>query len=168
MMMNKSYHDPPLRPDKLPCAPWRARITWWWYTRVVTKWKWLKGEWWCSRRHKPLIRDCGGWGGRDVWGRPRKAYAGLRCLKCGNHWDTTRQAKPLTRQQKQACAEMFGSMWVGDKGTAEEIGEKVINLIVSSGLISVDGDYPVVFVWSANAASQIGEMVCRELEGAAI
>ena len=139
-----------------------ARLKMCWYRRVTAKWNWLKGEFWCRFRHRPLMRGMGGWGGRDVWRRKRELYSDMRCLVCGNDWQTTRASKPLTRAQTRACAEVFGTMWVGDKGTAAEIGEKVIGYIIQSGLCSVDSSERVI-VWSGNAASQIGEMVCREV-----
>ena len=141
---------------------WISRMRMRWYLHVTVKWKWLKGECWCRFRHRPLFRGLGGWGGRDVWGRKREAYSDMRCLVCRNLWQTMRPHKPLTRAQNQACAEVFGTMWVGDKGTAAEIGEKVMGYIIQSGLCSVDSSERVI-VWSGNAASQIGEMVCREV-----
>ena len=77
----------------------------------------LIGEWYCRRWHRPLLTSLGGWGGRDVWGRRRGAYHGVRFLVCGRTWFKNGEPTPLTPEQRDACAEAFGSMWVG--GTSE-------------------------------------------------
>jgi len=47
--------------------------------------------------------------------------------------------------------------------TREEIGQIIINFIIESSLVSVDTPEGAVMVWSANAASQLGEMIYRDI-----
>ena len=47
-----------------------------------------------------------------------------------------------------------------------EIGEEIIKEIVHGGLVRVDAQAAVVFVWSQNAAEQIGQCA-REIVGIA-
>ena len=93
---------------------WRLR------RRIVSVCRYIKGRLWCRRFHKPVFYNIGGYGGRDVWGRRRKEYHGFHCWRCGNRWDQSGRPKPLTTAQRRACADAFGSLWVGDRGEAAE------------------------------------------------
>ncbi len=61
----------------------RSKIT----TKVKHLWKYFKGRLWCLTFHAPVIRELGGYGGRDHWGRRRKSYHSMWCVKCNNRWD---------------------------------------------------------------------------------
>ena len=84
--------------------------------RITEILRYLRGEWWCRFRHKPLMTSLGGYGGRDVWGRRRGAYHGVWCVVCNRRWEKTGEPRPLTTEQRAACAATFGRMWVeGEK-----------------------------------------------------
>lgn len=83
----------------------------WWKLKAI--YHYLKINHWCRRFHRPLFSGIGGYGGRDVFGRRRKAYYTRRCTKCGIHCDQNGEPKPLTDEQNKTCAKIFGSMWVG-------------------------------------------------------
>lgn len=49
--------------------------------------RFFKGRAWCLTFHAPVIRELGGYGGSDHFGRRRRAYHSMWCVKCGNRWD---------------------------------------------------------------------------------
>ncbi len=49
----------------------------------------------------------------------------------------------------------------------EELGQRLLDTIIESGLIHSDEVRPDVLVWSANAAEQIGALARELLEDAA-
>ena len=87
---------------------WRLR-------KLIKLLNYLVGELYCGRFHRPTFSSVGGWGGRDAWGRRRKAYYGRWCVVCGRHWEKNGKPRPLTPEQNRACAKLLGSMWVGPK-----------------------------------------------------
>jgi len=50
-------------------------------------WRYAKGRVWCLAFHAPVLRMWGGYGGRDHWGRRRKAYHDMWCIVCNNRWE---------------------------------------------------------------------------------
>lgn len=54
----------------------------------------LRGKYICHKYHTPVIEHLGGYGGRDVWGRRRKAYHEFYCPKCGLTWEETGDRGP--------------------------------------------------------------------------
>ena len=49
--------------------------------------QYYKGRLWCLTFHAPVIREMSGYGGSNHWGRRRKAYHPMWCVKCGNQWE---------------------------------------------------------------------------------
>lgn len=54
---------------------------------VRVLYRYLKGRVWCLTFHAPVVRELGGYGGRDHLNRRRKAYHSIWCVKCNNGWD---------------------------------------------------------------------------------
>jgi hypothetical protein len=81
--------------------------------RFSIAWHYLKGEWWCRKRHAPFFTELGGYGGTDWLGRRQQEYHGCWCVVCNNRWEKAGSPKPLTPEQEIACAEAFGDMWTG-------------------------------------------------------
>lgn len=77
----------------MPRQPVLFRLQMWW--RSLDARHYLKGRLWCLRRHPPVVRTLGGYGGSDYLGRRRRAYHGMWCVRCGNRWEQASRGEPV-------------------------------------------------------------------------
>ena len=61
---------------------------------LIKIYRYYKGRLWCLTFHSPVVRCLGGYGGIDHFGRRRKSYHNMWCVKCGNHWDQKDHGEP--------------------------------------------------------------------------